>query len=161
MVLMFTALAKAEGNADFASHYWPELQQCAEYLRNEGMDPANQLSTDDFSGHLAHNSNLSIKAILALAGFATLADKTNRRAEALEYREVSRNMAERWVQLAGDGDHFRLAFDKPGTWSQKYNLVWDRIVDVHVFHPSVARTEAQFYQADLDECGLTVDNRSA
>src|SRR5437879_11029879 len=93
------------------------------------MDPANQLSTDDFSGHLAHNSNLSIKAILALAGFATLADKTNRKAEALEYRDVSRNMAERRVQLAGDGDHFRLAFGKPGTVGQKYNLVWVRILD--------------------------------
>jgi len=143
MVLMFTALAKAEGNADFASHYWPELQQCAEYLRNEGMDPANQLSTDDFSGHLAHNSNLSIKAILALAGFATLADKTNRKAEALEYRDVSRNMAERRVQLAGDGDHFRLAFDKPGTWSQKYNLVWDRIPDHSCLLRSFVRLEQE------------------
>jgi len=160
LLLMFAALAKVEGNADFANRYWAELQQWAEYLRQEGMDPANQLSTDDFSGHLAHNSNLSIKAILALAGFATLADKTNRTAEALEYREVSRNMAERWVQLAGDGDHFRLAFDKPGTWSQKYNLVWDRIVDLHVFPPSVARTESQFYQAHLNEFGLPLDNRS-
>src|SRR2546430_14158127 len=106
MVLMFTALARGEGNADSASHYWPELQQCAEYLRNEGMDPANQLSTDDFSGHLAHNSNLSIKAILALAGFATLADKTNRKAEALEYRDVSRNMAERRGQVGGGGGGF-------------------------------------------------------
>src|SRR5207247_5459967 len=124
MVLMFTALAKAEGNADFASHYWPELQQCAEYLRNEGMDPANQLSTDDLSGHLAHNSNLSIKSILALAGFATLADKTNRKAEALEYRDVSRNMAERRVQLAGDGDHFRLQFCKLVRRGSKKSLAW-------------------------------------
>src|SRR2546429_1254915 len=95
MVLMFTALAKAEGNADFANRYWPELQRWAEYLRNEGMDPANQLSTDDFSGHLAHNSNLSIKAILALAGFATLADKTNGKAEDREYRDEIRNMTVR------------------------------------------------------------------
>src|SRR5437016_13399916 len=119
MVLMFTALAKAEGNADFASHYWPELQQCAEYLRNEGMDPANQLSTDDFSGHLAHNSNLSIKAILALAGFATLADKTNRKAEALEYRDVSRNMAERRGPIVGGGGHFRPAIYEPATRRQR------------------------------------------
>jgi hypothetical protein len=160
MLLMFTALAKAEGNADFASHYWPELRQWAEYLRHEGMDPANQLSTDDFSGHLAHNSNLSIKAILALAGFATLADETNRKAEAVEYRDASRNMAEKWVQLAGDGDHFRLAFDKPGTWSQKYNLVWDRILDLNVFPAIVARTESQFYKAHLNQFGLPLDNRS-
>lgn len=160
MLLMFAALAKAEGNADFASRYWPELQRWAEYLGHEGMDPANQLSTDDFSGHLAHNSNLSIKAILALAGFATLADKTNREPEALEYRHLSRTMAEKWIQLAGDGDHFRLAFDKPGTWSQKYNLVWDRILDLNVFPVSVARAESQFYKAHLNQFGLPLDNRS-
>src|SRR5437667_257630 len=113
-LLMFAALAKAEGNADFANRYWPELQRWAEYLRNEGMDPANQLSTDDFSGHLAHNSNLSIKAILALAGFATLADETNRKAEALEFRDVSRNMAERRGHVAGGREPFRPAVDKPG-----------------------------------------------
>src|SRR5437762_10933045 len=35
MLLLFTALAKAEGKADFASQYWPELQKWAEYLERE------------------------------------------------------------------------------------------------------------------------------
>ena len=161
MLLLFTALTKAEGRADFADKYWPELTAWAEYLEREGMDPVNQLSTDDFAGHLAHNANLSIKAILALDGYATLAEKTGRAQEGKKYHALSREMAKRWFDLATDGDHFRLAFDKPGTWSQKYNLVWDRILNLNVFPPSVAETESRFYKTRLHPFGLPLDNRSA
>ncbi len=161
MLILFAAIAKAEGRADFANQYWPLLEKWAEYLEREGMDPANQLSTDDFAGHLAHNANLSIKAILALEGYAMLADKTGRPAEAAKYHGEAQTMAKRWVELAQDADHFRLAFDKPGTWSQKYNLVWDRILGFNLFPASVAQTESRFYEAHLNRFGLPLDNRKA
>ena len=159
MLLMFAALARIEGNASYANRYWPQLQQWAEFLRKEGMDPGNQLSTDDFAGHLAHNANLSIKAILALGGYSVLADMTGRKSEATTYRQLAQDMANRWEQMAQDGDHYRLAFDKPGTWSQKYNLVWDRILGLNVFPAKVAQTEIRFYEAHLNRFGLPLDNR--
>jgi hypothetical protein len=159
MLLMFAALAKVEGNASYANRYWPQLQQWAEFLRKEGMDPGNQLSTDDFAGHLAHNANLSIKAILALGGYSVLAEMTGRTSEATTYRKMAQDMANRWVQMAQDGDHYRLAFDKPGTWSQKYNLAWDRILGLNLIPANVAQTEIRFYQAHLNRFGLPLDNR--
>jgi hypothetical protein len=90
-----------------------------------------------------------------------LADRTHRNDEAVKYRDLARQMVKQWVELAGDGDHFRLAFDKPGTWSQKYNLVWDRILDLNIFPPTIAKTEVQFYIAHLNQFGIPLDSRKA
>ena len=159
MLLMFAALAKIEGNANYANRYWPQLKQWTEFLEKEGMDPGNQLSTDDFAGHLAHNANLSIKAILAIGGYSALADMTGRKSEATKYRQLAQDMANRWVQMAQEGDHYRLAFDQSGTWSQKYNLVWDRILGLNLFPVKISQAEIRFYQAHLNKFGLPLDSR--
>jgi hypothetical protein len=159
ILIMFDALAKAEGNADFAAAYWPMLSKWAEYLLKFGMDPENQLSTDDFTGHLAHNANLSIKAILALGSYAQLADMLHKPEEAARFRQNVQQMARQWVKMAADGDHTRLAFNLPGTWSQKYNLVWDRILGLNLFPPSVAQGELAFYLKHQNAFGLPLDNR--
>ena len=155
------AIAKAEGNAAFAEKYWPLLQRWADYLKEKGLDPENQLSTDDFAGHLAHNANLSIKAILALGSFSMLAEMTGRKEIAAQYRATAEQFAKKWQDLAGNGDHYRLAFDKEGTWSQKYNLVWDRILGLHLFPEEITAKEIAFYEKTQNKYGIPLDNRKA
>ncbi len=152
-------LARAEGNANLAKNYWPLLTKWADYLRAKGLDPENQLSTDDFAGHLAHNSNLSIKAIEAVASYSELAKLIGDSARATDYRNSAKQMAEQWERMAADGDHYKLAFDKTGTWSQKYNLVWDKVLGLNLFAPAIARKEMAFYLAHQNEFGLPLDNR--
>jgi hypothetical protein len=159
MLLMVAALAKAEGNADYAQKYWGSLQKWAEYLKAKGLDPENQLCTDDFAGHLAHNVNLSLKAILALGAFGQLCETTGRKEEAAEYHKTAQEFAQRWMTMADDGDHYRLAFDRPGTWSQKYNLVWDKLLGLNLFPPDVARKEIAYYKTQQNTYGLPLDNR--
>jgi hypothetical protein len=160
MVLMIAALSHAEKDTSIAARYWPVVTKWAEYLLAKGFDPENQLCTDDFAGHLAHNTNLSIKAIEALAAYAQLADKMGDPKTAKQYSSAAKSMAAKWVNLAADSDHYRLAFDKSGTWSQKYNLVWDNILDLHMFPAEVASKEVAFYKARVNPFGLPLDNRA-
>ncbi len=159
MLILADALARAEGSTALAQRFWPQLTQWAEYLREKGLDPENQLSTDDFAGHLAHNANLSIKAIDGLAAYADLAKLLGHDAEAKQYSATAKSMAEKWIGMAKDGDHYKLAFNSPGTWSQKYNLVWDKVLDYNLFPNSVRDTEIAYYQTKLNTYGLPLDSR--
>jgi hypothetical protein len=161
MLILVAAIAKAEGHADFARKYWSVLKKWADYLKEKGMDPENQLCTDDFAGHLAHNTNLSLKAIIALGAFAQLAEKVGERDDAALYRKTAQEMAAKWGPMADDGDHYRLAFDKPGTWSQKYNLVWDRLLGLNLFPAEIARKEMTYYKQVQNPFGLPLDNRES
>jgi hypothetical protein len=159
MLILLAALARVEGNADFAGRYWPQLTLWAEYLKDKGFDPENQLCTDDFAGHLAHNVNLSAKAIIGLASYAFLCDLRGETDRAGTYRETARSFAERWIKEAADAQRYRLAFDRPGTWSQKYNLVWDRILGFGLFPTHVLQTETAWYRGIQNRYGLPLDNR--
>ena len=160
MLILIAALARVDGDTAYVERYWPLLKRWAEYLRGKGLDPEKQLCTDDFAGHLAHNVNLSLKAIMALGAFAALCEATGAAEDATLYRATAEEMAAQWIAMADDGDHYRLAFDKPGTWSQKYNLVWDKLLDLRLFPKSVAQKEVAFYRTKQNRYGLPLDNRS-
>jgi hypothetical protein len=160
MLLMIAALVQVEGNPSFAGHYWPLLTKWAEYLKEKGLDPENQLCTDDFAGHLAHNANLSIKAILALGAYGKLAAALGHHDAAQQYEQTAQDFAKRWIQLAKEGDHFRLAFNSPNSWSQKYNLVWDQLLELNLFPQPLVAQEVASYAARQNKYGLPLDNRA-
>ncbi|MGA2618483.1 MAG: DUF4965 domain-containing protein [Thermoguttaceae bacterium] len=160
MLILCDAIAKAEGNADFVTPWWPLLTRWAGFLEQFGLDPENQLCTDDFMGHLAHNANLSVKAVVALAAYGDLCRRRGDAAGARRYAKLVKADSEHWLKAAADGDHSRLAFDKPGTWSQKYNLVWDQILGLKAFPPSVARQEIAYYKKVMQPFGVPLDSRT-
>lgn len=159
MLILTAALAVVEGNAGYAEKHWETLTDWMNYLMEKGLDPENQLCTDDFAGHLAHNANLSVKAILGIASYGKLAEMLGKKDIAETYINKAKEMSKEWVAMADDGDHFRLAFDRPDTWSQKYNLVWDKILNYNLFPESVVEKEVNYYLTVQNEYGLPLDSR--
>ncbi len=160
LILLCAAIAKMEGNAGFASKWWTQLTRWEAYLEKYGEDPENQLCTDDFMGHLAHNANLSVKAILAIAAYGELCRMRGDDAASAKFSSLAREYARHWMKMAADGDHYRIAFDKPKTWSQKYNLVWDKLLDLNVFPPEVAQQEVAYYKTRIQRYGVPLDSRT-
>ena len=161
MLILAAALAQKTGSTALAEEFWAELTSWADYLVRSGLDPENQLCTDDFAGHMPHNANLAIKAILGIAAFGQLCEKLGKADAAARYLATARDWARRWAEMADDGTSYRLAFDQPGTWSQKYNLIWDRILGLNLFDPRIAETELAHYRTKLNRYGLPLDSRKA
>lgn len=160
MLIMAAAVCLAEGRADFAKEHWDLLSAWADYLLEHGLDPEHQLCTDDFAGHLARNANLSIKAIMGVASCALLLEMMGQSSEAQRYRAAAKDMAAQWEEMARDDDHYKLAFGQEGTWSLKYNLVWDELFGTHLFDPEIARKEVAWYLAKQNQYGVPLDHRA-
>ena len=159
MITLMAQIAMIEGNTRYAERYWDLLQLWADYLVDNGQDPVNQLCTDDFAGHWAHNSNLAVKAIMGVAGFGLLAQMRGDKATADRYLAKAREMGAQWEKDAREGDHYKLAFDRPDTWSQKYNIIWDKIWGTNVFSPKVIDRELKYYLTKQNKYGLPLDSR--
>ena len=163
MLTLIAMCCKLDGNANYAEPYWDILTTWTDYLVENGQDPENQLCTDDFAGHWAHNANLSIKAIMGIAGYAELALLRGDKATYEKYNKIAKDMAAKWEASAAEGKkgdlHYRLAFDRENTWSQKYNMVWDKLWSTGIFPAHVMPAEVAYYLKKQNQYGLPLDCR--
>jgi len=159
MIIMTEAIVKAGNNPAFAKKHWATLTIWVKYLEKAGFDPENQLCTDDFAGHLAHNANLSVKAIVGIACYARLADRLGEKAVAEKYRKTAAEMVKNWMKIDDAGDHYSLVFGNKETWSQKYNMVWDKVLGLNLFPQSVYNKEIKYYLTKQNKYGLPLDSR--
>lgn len=160
ILTLMGAITEIDGNADFAAQYIDILEKWNKYLIDYGYDPENQLCTDDFAGHLAHNCNLSIKAIMGMAGFAKVLRNLGRGDEADALTAKAKEYADSFIQRAANPDgSYRLAYDRPDTFSLKYNAVWDKVWNLNMFPAKFYSGETARYKKEALPYGVPLDSR--
>ena len=161
---LMAAIARIDNDLDYVERYWSIMTGWADYLVENGKDPENQLCTDDFMGKSERNANLAVKAIMGVASYSELANMLGKTETATEYMEKAQEMTTYWSRNAlstTGGTHYLLNFGADGaTWSNKYNMVWDKLWGWNLFK-SVRTRELAFYQNKMTTYGLPLDNRQS
>ncbi len=160
MIILMNAICEAENDVSFAKAHIKILSKWNEYLIRYGIDPENQLCTDDFTGHLAHNVNLAIKAIMGIAGYSKILKRLGDDEKSDEMMAVARDYAKSVVEKSKNSDgSYRLAFDKEDTFSLKYNSIWDKIWKTNLFPEEFYQGEIERYKKELLPYGVPLDSR--
>ena len=137
--------AWAHPNSHHAGRQWLSRsyklwKQWTGYLVDFSLRPQNQLSTDDFAGWLALQTNLALKGIVGIKAMSELAELVGETGDAKYYRNVSEVYVKKWEEYGMsrdfDGDEeqgrAKLAYDWEGSWTTLYSLYADALL---CFHP--------------------------
>lgn len=157
--LMVLALAyvQATGDTDWIARYQDVVQPYADYLVDNSVDIAEQLSSNDAAGPLANETNLAIKAAVGLKAFGKLTGLT-------EYSDLGDQRANLFFNhgLGTDVErtHFVLQYpDMPASWKTPYNLYPDILFDLHTFPDAAYEMDDAFFESVRGEYGVALDNR--
>lgn len=160
MIILIAALCEQTGDYSFATENIDLLEEWKNYLVKYGDDPEDQLCTDDFAGRLAHNCNLSIKAIMGIAGYAKLLSAFGRKDEASAAMKRAKECADSFLSRAKNSDgSYALTYDMPETFSLKYNAIWDKLWNTELFPEYFYINELARYKEEMNYYGVPLDCR--
>lgn len=161
MLILVDAVCRQEWDYTFSNDHFSLLEKWSEYLVRFGEDPDNQLCTDDFAGHISHNVNLAIKAVMGITAFADILENSGETDKAKQYYATAKRYAESIYKRAKNDDgSCRLAFDREGTFSLKYNAVWDKLWKANLFDKEFYSGEIARYKKEALPYGVPLDSRS-
>ena len=96
---------------------------------------------------------------MGIAGYSEMAKMLGFNDIPDKYAAIAKKMAVKWEEMANEGDHYRLAFDRKNTWSQKYNMIWDKMWGLKLFPNNVIGKEINYYLTKQNPYGLPLDSR--
>ncbi|KAJ6093532.1 hypothetical protein N7486_008821 [Penicillium sp. IBT 16267x] len=153
VIFLTYAYQKAGGDTDLYDTYSSQIKTYATYLYNNGLYPAAQLSLNDALGDLANQTNLAVKAAVALTTYGKLASDTT-------YVTTGRDWADKiWTDHLGSdaaGTRFLIQYDIT-PWFLVFNYYPDKLFGLDVFPDDTYNATAEFYPTVREDAGVPLD----
>lgn len=163
MLIMTLAYAQRANDDAYLAQHYDILKQWTGYLVAEALIPQNQISTDDFAGSLANQTNLALKGMVGIEAMAQIANRTGHATDGANYTSIAHSYISQWQDLgiAHDANppHTTLAYGMNNTYGLLYNLYGDRELGLELVPQSVYDMQSTFYPTVFNEYGVPLDTR--
>jgi hypothetical protein len=157
--------AQTASDTAYLKQHYPILKQWVEYLVEDSLYPSEQLSTDDFAGHLANQTNLGLKGIIGIAAFAEIANLVGESADTDNYTSIAQDYITKWealgVNSAASPPHSTLNYNNGTTYGLLYNLYNDKLVGTNLVPQRIYDDQSAFYLTVANKYGVDLDTRNA
>ncbi|KAL6709069.1 hypothetical protein ACN47E_001885 [Coniothyrium glycines] len=163
-IIMVLAYVQLSGDTQYAKDHYLILRQWVEYLIEDSLLPAEQLSTDDFAGHLANQTNLALKGIIGIEAMAQISALSGHTSDADDYTSIAHDYITKWVELGVNRKdqpaHSVLNYGNDTTHGLLYNLYNDRLLDLKLVPQEVYDIQSDFYPTVAEKYGVPLDTRN-
>ncbi|KAJ5113163.1 hypothetical protein N7456_001697 [Penicillium angulare] len=158
LLILALAYAQATGDTDWTDQYLEIFRKYADYLVDNSINIANQLSSNDAAGPLPNETNLAIKAAVGIKAFGELSGIDYYSSVGDEHADLF------FTQGLGTDEqqsHFVLEYpDFPDSWKTPYNIYPDLLLGLETFPPEAHQMSNDFFSTSVrGEYGVPLDNR--
>ncbi|KLO07574.1 DUF1793-domain-containing protein [Schizopora paradoxa] len=161
MLIMTLSYTQASGDNFLITNYFDLLDQWTQFLIADSLIPANQISTDDFAGSLANQTNLAIKGIVGIKAMSVIAGMVGDTARESNYSSIAASYVTQFqgFALSSTGKHLTLSYGNDSSWGLSYNMFADKLLKTNVFPQSLFDLQTSWYKTVFNAFGVPLDTR--
>ncbi|KAG5917339.1 hypothetical protein E4U42_007270 [Claviceps africana] len=162
MIIMMLAYAQRRNDNQYLAANWDLLVKWAQYMIQDAKIPAQQLSTDDFAGHLANQTNLAIKGIIALQAMSVISTKAGHGSESAKYAQYAKEYLAYWTEhgVNKQAGHTMLQYDNKDSYGLLYNIFPDKVLGLNFIPKEIYDMQSDFYLKTQKKYGVILDTRN-
>ncbi|KAJ7368431.1 DUF1793-domain-containing protein [Mycena albidolilacea] len=161
MIIMALSYAQKTGDLAHLQRYTALLDQWTQFLIEDSLLPGDQISTDDFAGSLANQTNLAIKGIVGIGAMAQIESLLGNTAKSTNYSSIATSYVTQWQKFATSttGAHLTLSYGSAASWGLSYNLYADKLLKLNLFPAAVYSEQTAWYASHANAFGVPLDTR--